>query len=964
MTSVDLGWRRFNFFDLAAVSDPTDESRKFNAFKDVNIHCWTPADGFVLLGESKGMIFKVARDLQLQVWQAYGFALNGIALIQRFLFTIGEEEPNAGPVLKLWDLSRWERNEPFCKVISRLSVGKSKQSPPAAVSIAVGATLDLVVVGLEDTSVVFHHGDLLADRTYKWRVLREGINALSDGQMLGVAVAALPTCSVVFSIAENCVQSYQMEGGQVLKKVLHDAKQCEKNCWYFLPSTNTLVLASREVRSFFLRSCNSDRFVCRWSTFYDAHNCIELGNEKGRCLALARGANKLQLIANGPQIALLTQRSAIITTNESSTMCVLNVYDVEFRYIAFQCPMPTMCRMFLLDGEICLIGADGVMHKIVEKSLNDKLDGLIKKSLFDVAIGLAKRHNYTDLQSIFVKYGDYLYSKGDYSNAMQQYVQTIGKVEPSFVIKRVRSRLPIPTSMDFLQFLDGARIKQLCQYLEALHEKKLAHGEHSTLLLGAYIKLNAKDEICALIGKMVDMEHFDLDRAIKASSRLPSARCSFCRSDPPIDRILQNRRPFGLPTSTVRHVPVHPLRGPGGSLECLQIHQSAARRKGSLFPFPSLLIPSFRCAATWRSTGRSSWKTTKAAVVELLKRTLKEKPDCCRLLLPVLVAKPDCLEAIFTDDEGQLTTPNDPRLCITLLEHRLSRWAAEKKKIDTPKLDSAVLAGHERERERGGQVGRQFDVPGLVIFAYQKLKRSEDLMRFLLHEGDVQQIMEMCDERVLKDMWIELVAHVSRKRDLSTGDLMTLLEKAKTSKFLHPLVVLEILARNDALKVADIKDYIVDWLNEQNQIAENEEKIVENEAEIERLEKRNDELENGVQIFQTSKCSACDSSLQVPAIHFLCLHSYHQHCFESFRDGKDSCPACTAARSAKQEALPPSQPQAISHVAFQQEVRLLLRATMQEHSSCSCFQLQNTTSAMNLISEYIRMGVFQADNRE
>lgn len=42
--------------------------------------------------------------------------------------------------------------------------------------------------------------------------------------------------------------------------------------------------------------------------------------------------------------------------------------------------------------------------------------------------------------------------------------------------------------------------------------------------------------------------------------------------------------------------------------------------------------------------------------------------------------------------------------------------------------------------------------------------------------------------------------------------------RAKTSKYLHPLVVLEILARNDKLKVADIKDYIVNWLKEQNEL--------------------------------------------------------------------------------------------------------------------------------------------------
>lgn len=65
-------------------------------------------------------------------------------------------------------------------------------------------------------------------------------------------------------------------------------------------------------------------------------------------------------------------------------------------------------------------------------------------------------------------------------------------------------------------------------------------------------------------------------------------------------------------------------------------------------------------------------------------------------------------------------------------------------------------------------------------------------------------------------MAIELVTFVSKKEDLMESELMMLLEKARTSKFLHPLVVLEILSRNDRLRVTDIKEYIVDWLEEQN----------------------------------------------------------------------------------------------------------------------------------------------------
>jgi hypothetical protein len=46
--------------------------------------------------------------------------------------------------------------------------------------------------------------------------------------------------------------------------------------------------------------------------FYDAHNCIDEGNEKGRCLALERGVNKLQVLSNGPHFFMLTQKTTLI----------------------------------------------------------------------------------------------------------------------------------------------------------------------------------------------------------------------------------------------------------------------------------------------------------------------------------------------------------------------------------------------------------------------------------------------------------------------------------------------------------------------------------------------------------------------------------------------------------------------------------------------------------------------------
>lgn len=53
---------------------------------------------------------------------------------------------------------------------------------------------------------------------------------------------------------------------------------------------------------------------------------------------------------------------------------------------------------------------------------------------------LAKENNIKDIHKMRLKYGDYLYTKGDFENAAKQYIETINYIEPSYVIKKVGSK--------------------------------------------------------------------------------------------------------------------------------------------------------------------------------------------------------------------------------------------------------------------------------------------------------------------------------------------------------------------------------------------------------------------------------------------------------------------------------------------------------------------------------------------
>ena len=51
-------------------------------------------------------------------------------------------------------------------------------------------------------------------------------------------------------------------------------------------------------------------------------------------------------------------------------------------------------------------------------------------------------------------------------------------------------------------------------------------------------------------------------------------------------------------------------------------------------------------------------------------------------------------------------------------------------------------------------------------------------------------------------------------------------------------------------------------------------------------------------VFQVTRCSACGGSLDLPAVHFMCRHSYHQRCLA---DNEGSCPSCASQQGVVME---------------------------------------------------------------
>lgn len=132
--------------------------------------------------------------------------------------------------------------------------------------------------------------------------------------------------------------------------------------------------------------------------------------------------------------------------------------DTDLKFIAHsEALISPMKQIFVEWGQLFLLTTDGKVTKLFqviltgtltlffkifryrEKTLQQKLEILYERNLYILAINLAQKIGIDPLQqnAIYRKYGDFLYQRGDYDTAMQQYLRAIDNTEPSQVIRKV-----------------------------------------------------------------------------------------------------------------------------------------------------------------------------------------------------------------------------------------------------------------------------------------------------------------------------------------------------------------------------------------------------------------------------------------------------------------------------------------------------------------------------------------------
>ena len=106
-------------------------------------------------------------------------------------------------------------------------------------------------------------------------------------------------------------------------------------------------------------------------------------------------------------------------------------------------------------------------------------------------------------------------------------------------------------------------------------------------------------------------------------------------------------------------------------------------------------------------------------------------------------------------------------------------------------------------------------------------------------------------------------------------------------RILPPLAVIQLLSRNGVSSVGTVKEWLKSKVEETRQDVQSDQQLVKSYRN-ETLEKER-ELKgiadtDTPDVFQVTRCAACQGQLDLPSVHFMCKHSYHQRWVERFFD--------------------------------------------------------------------------------
>ncbi|GAM20486.1 hypothetical protein SAMD00019534_036610 [Acytostelium subglobosum LB1] len=804
-----LQWRKFPFFDKELVKDEGTQSPN-SVIQKLSISCITSGRGRLIIGDSEGFINFFDREFHLSSFHAYQETVSFAHQLKErnFLITIGFDESGTSPLLKIWNLDKHDKNEvPLCVRSIKIDVLRD-QKYMNITTLTCLEDLSQIVVGLVNGEVLSMRGDVFRDKVIKQKTLKTP----GDSPVMGMGFVTKGTSSpVLFVQTLTHVYTYVRDHEEVIDKIRPEEESGDNLS--FTMSDDQVPIVARK-------------------------NAIYFYNVDGRGPAFGFTGIKSKLLWFRSYLVVVEEPGSLsgvgfpnalgspsLNSSIGQKQTTVNIYDLKNKYLGFTDKFEAVSHLTSEWGSIFIFTTDGKLYQLEEKDTQTKLETLFKKNLYPVAIDLAKSQHYdnSSIADIYRKYGDHLYTKGDFDNAISQYLCTIGKLEPSYVIRK---------------FLDAQRIHNLTSYLQALHEKNLANEDHTTLLLNCYTKLKDVKKLDQFIKTDSEM-NFDVETAIKV-----------CRQAGYYEHALY------LALKHKQHdwylkILLEDLKDDQKALNYIQTLSFEEADKNlkkygkmlvSNVPEPTTKLLMKLCTdyqpmpaagsslSTSSAFGSHNSNNNNESVSSLtgrmdeLRFNNKSAPE---EFIHIFVSQPDWLTKFleYIIQQGNET----PLIYNTLLELYL-RSSAEKDShlrlekayefLTSPKSkfdeDHALILAQVHNWKQG------------ILYLYEKLKLYNEIIEYHMENEDFDGLIRACKRYSDKDpnLWVQVLSYfATNNKDCQTeiGEVLMNIDK---DNLIPPLLVIQILAQNKATTLGVIKDYISRKLSQETQLIDKDYSLI------------------------------------------------------------------------------------------------------------------------------------------
>ncbi|KAJ5239145.1 Zinc finger RING-type [Penicillium chermesinum] len=919
----------FNFIDVSPVKLPEGSSDLFGS--DLTSLCTGSSNLFI--GTTDGFVHIISSAFRVvRSFKAHDAgAINHMKQIKgtSLLVTVAEDLLNE-PVLKVWALDT-EKKDGGPRCLSTVSIQNARRQFPIS-AFAVVDDLSQVAVGFANGSVTIIRGDLIHDRGARQRIVFESEEPITglETQEGVVTVLYISTTSRILTL----VIAGRGQGQPA--RVLEDSG-CALGCMTLNHESGDILIAREDaIYTYGLRGARAK--LC----FRKPENIYQwLPRLCGIGLSAQSGLSKVQL----------HQKVWDQSGDELFGTTTFTLLDTDLKFIAHnETLISPMKRIFIEWGDLFVLTTDGKVFRYKEKSLQQRLEILYDRNLYILAINLAQKIGIDPLQqnAIYRKYGDFLYQRGDYDTAMQQYLRAIDNTEPSQVIRR---------------YLDTQRIHNLIEYLEELHDHGRATVDHTTLLLNCYAKLKDTSKLDSFIKAPGELK-FDLETAIAMCrqggyyEQAAYLATKHGENDMVVDILIEDSKKYAEAVEYIwrlkPEVTYHNLMKyarvllahcPKETTELFKMYYTGKYQPRIEVEAPP--EPEVQPTSTVQSlagmlplryvTGGGSESTEQPGHLNEEAAAVPQAPPYtipkARTAFSAFVDHPqefiDFLETLVQQPDLKKGTKID--LFTTLFEMYLDtakrqkdpaerlQWEAKARKLiegkDIPISTSNVLLLSDLSNFReGSTLVREQEGLHLDIFrSFTSAKDTQGAIKALRRYGP--------DEPQLYVDALTYFASSPQILEEAGDELDVVLRRIDEDGLLSPLQVIQALSNNAVVTMGRVKKYLSENIErERKEIATNRRLISSYKSETAAKQQELESLASQPVVFQSRRCQSCGGTLDLPTVHFLCKHSFHERCLNRVDDDA-VCPVCAPTNSTLRAIRQRQVESADQHDLFKSELQ-------------------------------------------